>query len=78
MVQILENMDIVFQSLKAEEFKESAEQYNVLIAGTNKNTELSASMSPLNKSLNDTLPLTIKLVATYIRNNADEFVQFID
>jgi hypothetical protein len=78
MVQILEKMDIVFQSIKTEEFKESAEQHNVLIARIDKNAELSASMSLLNKSLSDTLPLTIKLVATYIRDNVDEFVQFID
>ncbi len=78
MIQILEKMDIGFQSLKTEEFKESAEQHNVLAADIDKNAELSASMSLLNKSLSDTLPLTIKLVATYIRNNVDEFVQFID
>ncbi|MHB8061929.1 MAG: hypothetical protein ACYDG2_04725 [Ruminiclostridium sp.] len=78
MVQVLEKMDIVFQSQKTEEFEKSAEQHKVLIADTDKNAELSASMSLLNKSLSDTLPLSIKLVATYIRDNADEFVQFSD
>ncbi len=78
MVQILEKMDMVFQRLNTEEFKDSEEQHTILITDIDKNAELSASMSFLNKSLSDTLPLTIKLVATYIRNNADEFVQFID
>jgi len=64
MVRILEKMDIVFQSLKTEEFEENA--------------ELTATMSLLNQSLRDALPLTLKLVAAYIRNNAEEFVQFID
>lgn len=61
MVQILEKMDMVYQSLKTEEFKESTEQYNVL-----------------NKSLGAALPLTINRVAAYIRDNEDEFVQFVD
>lgn len=78
MLQILEQMDIVFQSLEIEKSKESVEQYNILIADIDKNTELSTSISLLNKSLNDTLPLTVKLVATYIRDNADEFVKLID
>lgn len=78
MVQILEKMDIVYHSLKTEELKESAEQHNASSAATDKNAELSSSMSLLNKSLSDTIPITIKLVATYIRNNAEEFVQFIE
>jgi BMFP domain-containing protein YqiC len=78
MAQILEKMDIVFQSLTAEEFNENAEQHNVLITSVNKNAELSESISILNKSLSETLPLSIKLVASYIRDNVDEFVQLID
>jgi hypothetical protein len=60
MVQILERMDIVYQSLKTEEFKESAEQKNASFTGIDKNVELSVSISTLNKSLRDTLPITIK------------------
>ncbi len=78
MIQILEKMNIVFQSLTTEEFKESVEQHNALIVDIDKNAELSASMSLINKSLSETLPLTIKLVATYIRDNVDEYVQLID
>jgi hypothetical protein len=78
MMQILEKMGIGFQSLETKEFKESAEQHNGLAPGIDKNAELSASMNLLNKSLSDTLPLTIQLVATYIRNHADEFVQIND
>ncbi|MGE5398016.1 MAG: hypothetical protein ACM3MK_10835 [Chitinophagales bacterium] len=78
MLQVLEKMEVVYKSLKTEEFKESAEQHNVLIAGMDKNDELYATISLLNKSLSDILPSTITLVATYIHNNADEFVQLID
>lgn len=78
MVQLLEKMETVYQSLKTEEFKESIEQHNVPIIGNDKGVELSETMSLLNKSLRDTLPLTIKRVTAYIRNNVDEFVQFIE
>ncbi len=70
MVKILEKMDLVF--------KEIAQQHNALIVSIDKNTELSASMSLINRSLSDTLPSTIKLVATYIRDNTDEFVEVVD
>ena len=77
-VRILEKMEFVFQKLNIEEFKESAEQHNILITSIDNDAELSASLSLINKSLTITLPSTIKLVAAYIRNNADEFVQYID
>ena len=78
MVQILEKMDTVFQSLETEEFEEAREQHNVLITGTDKNAELYAAISLLNKSFSAALPLSVKLVAAYIRDNTDEFVQFVD
>lgn len=78
MLQLLENMDIVYQGLRTEGFNEAADQHNTLIDSIDKNTELSTIMDRLDKSLSDILPLTIKLVAVYIRNNLDEFVQLTD
>jgi hypothetical protein len=77
MIQVLEKVELFFQRLKMEEFKDSEEPHNIL-AGFDKNAELSASMLLLNRSLRDTLPSTTKRVATYIRENVNEFVQFID
>jgi hypothetical protein len=78
MVQLLERMEAVYLSLTTEEFKANVEQHNVPITGIDKGVELSETLSLLNKSLRDTLPLTIKRVAAYIRNNVDEFVQIIE
>jgi uncharacterized protein YlzI (FlbEa/FlbD family) len=77
MIQVLEKVELFFQRLKMEEFKDSEEPHNIL-AGFDKNAELSASMLLLNRSLRETLPSTTKRVATYIRENVNEFVQFID
>ncbi len=78
MVRVLEKMETVFQSLQTEEFKENAEQYNALVTEIDKDVELSALMRCLNESFRDALPLSIKLVAAYIRDHAEEFVQFSD
>ncbi len=78
MVQILEKMDIAYQSLKVDEYNENTEPHSVYITGTYKKAELSESLSNINKSLSDTLPLSIKLVASYIRDNVNEFVQLTD
>lgn len=76
MVQILEKMNTVFQNQNREEFIESAEQNNVLV-DFDQDVELSASVNLLNKSLSDTIPLSIERVATYIRNNINEYAQII-
>ncbi|SDM85477.1 DMP19 family protein [Acetanaerobacterium elongatum] len=78
MLQILEDMDVIFQSMKTEEFKNNTEQRNTLITDIDRNAELFASMNLLNKSFSVTLLSTIQRVAAYIRNNANEFVQLID
>jgi hypothetical protein len=78
MIQILDKMNAVFQGLNRDEFIESAEQNNVLIADVDQSVELKTEISLLNKSLMDTIPLSINRVATYIRNNINEFVQIVD
>ncbi len=75
MMFILEKMEMDFKSQKTEEYINAVEQPSILF---NKYTELSSSKSNLNKLLRDAFPSSIKLVATYIRNNTGEFVQFID
>lgn len=77
MSQLLEKINIVFQSQNKEEFIESAEQRNVFVADIDQNAELSASMGLLDKSLKDTIPLSMKRVATYIRNNINEFAPIV-
>ena len=78
MLQIVERMDLAYQKVKTEVHAESLEQYYGLAEDISKNAELHTSISLLNKALSDTLSLTIKRVAAYIRNNTDEFVKFID
>ncbi len=78
MAQILEKMDIVYQSLKAEDYNENTELHSVYTTCVYKNAELSESISNINKSLSETLPLSIKMVASYIRENTHEFVQLIE
>jgi hypothetical protein len=75
MMQIIEKMEIDFQSLKTEDFDETTEQHNALI---DINAELSSSINLINKSFFEALPTTIEIVAAYIRNNTDEFVEFTD
>lgn len=67
-----------FKACKQREFKENAEQYNALVTEIDKDVELSALMRCLNESFRDALPLSIKRVAAYIRDHAEEFVQFSD
>jgi hypothetical protein len=75
--EILEKMDLIYQNQIAKKWKDNAEQYHALITDINKDVELSESLSNLNKSFRDALPISIKLVASYIRDNEGEFVQFI-
>ncbi len=78
MMQIVEGMERVFEGIKTEESGVGAERHNILTAGIDKNAESHASISLLDKSFGDALPLTVKRVAAYIRDNADEFVKLID
>lgn len=78
MCKIVEKMDLEYQKIKIEKVEEGAEQDFAVADIISKNAELYPSISFLNKELTDTLSLTIKRVAAYVRNNADEFVLFID
>lgn len=78
MLNLLNEMDIVFQSLNAKEFHENAEQYNSNMEGVQNNSALFASLGELDTALHHALPSTIQRVSTYIRNHPDEFVRFQD
>jgi hypothetical protein len=78
MAQLLEEMKIVYQKLKTEEFQENAEQHTVILDAQDQNMELISAMERLNKALGELLPATTGLVGAYVRNHAQEFVQFID
>jgi hypothetical protein len=51
---------------------------NICLCDIEKNSPLFFRLSWLNKSYSDILPLTIILVASYIRNNSKQFVKFVD
>ena len=65
MLQLLEEMDIVYQCVKTEKLES---EHNKLIG----------TIRQINKTLFDILPTTINLIGNYIRNNPNEFVQFED
>lgn len=64
MAQIIEKMETIYQGQKEGVFE--------------KNAEVSESLNDLNQALRETLPLSVKLVASYIRSHAEEFVQIVD
>ncbi|MDP4153845.1 MAG: hypothetical protein Q8865_10500 [Bacillota bacterium] len=68
MVEILQKMHVLFLSINTEKSNNAPGQY----------AELSKKMMLINESLSKTMPLTIKLVAAYIRNNKDEYMQVAD
>lgn len=78
MEQLIEQMEMVFQSRHSGELDKSAEQQKVLFTEDDITAEMSSTSSLLNKTFRDLLPMTIKLVATYIRDNESEYVELID
>ena len=69
-IQYFGDYDMVQILEKMEMAFGSSQQYN--------NAEMSLSMSDLNKLFIETLPLTVKRVATYIRNNEGDFALVVD
>jgi hypothetical protein len=73
MLQLLEEMEGI---LKARNHPNSFGRFDVSYKDLDNDSELLASVSPLNTIFHEISPAILKRIGKYIRNNPSEFIQF--
>ena len=78
MLQLLSKMERDYYALEEKALREGIESLDVCINNLGKDSELLSTIRQHDIIFNETIPKTIKLISSYIRNNPSEFIQFCE
>jgi hypothetical protein len=75
MLRLIEDMKGI---LEVRDYPRSLEKFDVSYKDLDNDSELLASVGPLNSIFNEISPATLKIIGEYIRNNRNEFIHLQD